>query len=50
MAILTLKLALIKGFAAKVSQTMINNINTMAADYAPIIEDDNIITISNPSN
>lgn len=45
---LTLHLALIKGFTAKVSDAMIETINTLSTDkYPAFVEDDSIITISN---
>ncbi|KIV87993.1 hypothetical protein PV10_09173 [Exophiala mesophila] len=47
---LTFHLALIKGFTAKVSDAMIEKINTLSNDkYPAFVEDDSIITISNSS-
>jgi hypothetical protein len=37
--------ALIKGFAAKVSEVTLNKISEMAAEYSPFIEDDYVVKI-----
>ncbi|RVX66776.1 hypothetical protein B0A52_08969 [Exophiala mesophila] len=48
--IVTHQYSLIKGFTAKVSDAMIEKINTLSNDkYPAFVEDDSIITISNPS-
>lgn len=44
----TTSTALIKGFAAKVSDSMIDTINTLTENYTPLVELDNIVTVSNP--
>ncbi|KEF51292.1 uncharacterized protein A1O9_12642 [Exophiala aquamarina CBS 119918] len=46
--IVTHEYSLIKGFSAKVSDSMIDTINTLTENYTPLVELDNIVTISNP--
>ncbi|ETI24050.1 hypothetical protein G647_03419 [Cladophialophora carrionii CBS 160.54] len=43
--IITHEYALIKGFAAKVSEVTLNKISAMAEAYAPYIEDDYVVKI-----
>ncbi|KAK5045039.1 hypothetical protein LTR84_010187 [Exophiala bonariae] len=45
--IITHEYSLIKGFAAKVSDSMIDTINTLTENYTPLVESDSIVTISN---